>query len=72
MFRFQVTTYPKEFRTGDDAVPKQALEYKAENPHVQDAVKMTIQDWNVVNRRYSICVQIVLRGCTLYSAQCTL
>ena len=33
-------------------VPIQAMEYNEENPHVQDSVKMTIQDWNVVNRRY--------------------
>ena len=33
-------------------VPLQALQYNEENPHVQDSVKMTIQDWNVVNRRY--------------------
>ena len=47
----QVTTYTKEFRTGGDMVPIQAMEYNEENPHVQDSVKMTIQDWNVVNRR---------------------
>ncbi|KAL5265112.1 hypothetical protein ACHWQZ_G006003 [Mnemiopsis leidyi] len=48
----EVTTYTKEFRTGGDMVPIQAMEYNEENPHVQDSVKMTIQDWNVVNRRY--------------------
>ena len=41
-------------------VPAQALEYNQENPHVQDNVKMTIQDWNVVNRRYCLISPLII------------